>query len=117
MSVEQSINRVELVGRVGADPRVGRTEEGRRVINFNVATTEVFRSSVGELREETCWHRVVLWESKDCPDFDQVRKGKRVHVKGRMRTSVYEKDGQSRYSQEILAQQCRLVSDTDLIPN
>ncbi|MFA6327058.1 MAG: single-stranded DNA-binding protein [Bacteroidales bacterium] len=104
--MEHSINKVELLGRVGADPRTGQTEDGRKVINFSLATGEVLKTSSGELREETTWHRIVAWEGKELTvtDFEKVKKGSRLAVTGRIRTNTYEKDGQQRYTQEIIAQ-------------
>lgn len=102
--MELSINKVELLGRVGADPRFGQSEEGRKVMNFSLATGEVIRLPDGALREETTWHKVVAWEGKEILPFDKVKKGARLSITGRIRTNVYEKDGQTRHYQEILAQ-------------
>ena len=102
--MELSINKVELLGRVGADPRIGQSEEGRKVMNFSLATGEIIRLADGALKEETTWHKVVAWEGKDILHFDKVKKGTRLYVTGRIRTSVYEKDGQTKHFQEILAQ-------------
>jgi len=108
--MELSINKVELMGRVGADPRIGQSEEGRKVMNFSLATGEVIRTSDGVLKEETTWHRIAAWEGKEMAVFDKVKKGSRLFVTGRIRTSVYEKEGQTRYFQEILAQSLREVT-------
>jgi single-strand DNA-binding protein len=107
--MEQSVNKVELMGRVGADPRIGQSEEGRKVMNFNLATGEVVKISSGELKEETTWHRIVAWEGKDIAPFEDVKKGKRLLITGKIRTKTYEKDGQARYIQEIMAQTLKEV--------
>ncbi|HNR28007.1 MAG TPA: single-stranded DNA-binding protein [Bacteroidales bacterium] len=107
--MEQSINKVELMGRVGADPRIGQSEEGRRVMNFNLATGEVIKTGTGALKEETTWHRVVAWEGKDIAPFESVKKGTRLIITGKIRTNAYEKDGQPRYIQEVVAQTLREV--------
>lgn len=110
--MEQSVNKVELMGRVGADPRIGQSDEGRRVMNFNLATGEVIRTSSGTLKEETTWHRIVAWEGKDIAQFEKVKKGTRLLITGKIRTNVYEKDGQPRYIQEVLAQTLREVASS-----
>lgn len=107
--MEQSVNKVELMGRVGADPRIGQSEEGRKVMNFNLATGEVVKTASGELKEETTWHRIVAWEGKDIAPFENVKKGKRLQITGKVRTKTYEKDGQARYIQEIMAQTLKEV--------
>lgn len=106
--MEQTINKVELLGRVGSDPRISQTEDKHRVIRFSIATSEFLRLQNGDLREETTWHRIVAWEGKDNGNIDLIRKGVRVRVKGRFRTNNYEKDGQQKYVQEVLAQSLKI---------
>ncbi len=106
--MEQTINKAEVLGRVGNEPRISQTEEGRRVIRFSIATSEFIRQLNGDLREETTWHRIVAWEGKENNHFDLIKKGLRVRAKGRIRTNSYEKDGQQKYSQEILAQSLQI---------
>ncbi|NLA14924.1 MAG: single-stranded DNA-binding protein [Bacteroidales bacterium] len=108
--MELSINKVELMGRVGADPRIGQSEEGRKVMNVSLATGEIIRMPDGTLKEETTWHRIVAWEGKEITSFAKVKKGSRLYVTGRIRTGAYEKEGQTRYFQEILAQKLREVT-------
>lgn len=110
--MELSVNKVELMGRVGADPRIGQSEEGRKVMNFNLATGEVVKTTDGTLKEETTWHRIVAWEGNDIASFDTVRKGSRLMTTGKIRTNVFEKDGQPRYIQEVLAQTLKEVTSS-----
>ena len=73
--MEKSLNRVELKGNVGQDPKIMRVENGGSVIRFSLATHETFKTKSGELKEETTWHNVVAWSVKGMPDFNRIRKG------------------------------------------
>lgn len=101
--VEQTLNRVELIGRIGTDPRILYTEDKQKYVRLSVATNEILRNASGELREETTWHRVTAWEGRDVPNLDTLKKGARVRIVGRIRQSSYEKDGQQKYFYEIVA--------------
>lgn len=97
-----SVNKVILVGRLGADPEVRYTASGQAVATLSVATNEW--SGVGENREErTEWHRVVVWSklAERCSEY--LKKGRQVYLEGRLQTRSYEKDGIKRYSTEIVA--------------
>ena len=73
--MEQSVNRVELKGNVGQEPKIMRVENGGSVVRFSLATHETFKTKSGELKEETTWHNVVAWSVKGMPDFEKIRKG------------------------------------------
>lgn len=93
---------VELIGNLGRDPEVRKTASGMSVCNLSVATSSR-RKKDDEWVEETEWHRVAVFNktADNCARF--LKKGSRVHVNGRLRTSSYEKDGEKRYSTEIVA--------------
>lgn len=98
------VNKVILVGNLGADPEVRHLESGVTVANFNLATTEYFRDKVtGERREQTEWHRVVVWRGLADVVEKYVRKGSKLYVEGKLRTRKWEKDGIERYTTEIMA--------------
>ncbi|MCB0771880.1 MAG: single-stranded DNA-binding protein [Flavobacteriales bacterium] len=98
------VNKVILVGNLGADPEVRHLENGVTVANFNLATTEYFRDKVtGERREQTEWHRVVVWRGLADVVEKYVRKGSKLYVEGKLRTRKWEKDGIERYTTEIMA--------------
>lgn len=98
------VNKVILIGNLGADPEVRHLENGVTVANFNLATTEVFKDrTTGERREQTEWHRVVLWRGLADVVEKYVRKGSKVYVEGKLRTRKWEKDGIDRYTTEIQA--------------
>ncbi len=98
------VNKVILVGNLGADPEVRHLENGITVANFNLATSETFKDrQTGERREQTEWHRVVVWRGLAEVVEKYVKKGSKVYVEGKLRTRKWEKDGIERYSTEIQA--------------
>jgi len=98
-----SVNKVILVGHLGADPEIKYTPSGLAVANFRVATNE--RSGQGDQRKDTVeWHRVVVWDklAERCNQY--LKKGRQVYVEGRLRTRSWDdKDGNKRFSTEIVA--------------
>lgn len=99
-----SLNKVMLIGNLGADPEVRYTSGGTAVANFRIATTEVWNSKDGERQERTEWHRIVVWgkQGENCGAY--LRKGRSVHVEGRIQTREWEdREGQKRYTTEIVA--------------
>lgn len=97
------INKVVIVGNVGADPEV-KTLSGGKVANFRIATGEKWRDkNTGERREKTEWHSIVVWgDALVAVVDDYVRKGSRVGVIGQLQTRKYEKNGEDRYVTEIV---------------
>jgi len=100
-----SINKVFLIGNLGADPEVRYTQGGGAVCNFRMATTEVWNSKQsGERQERTEWHRIVVWgkQGEHCGEY--LKKGRPCHVEGRIQTREWEdRDGNKRYTTEIVA--------------
>ena len=102
--MEKSLNRVELKGRVGADPKVTEISENVAIIRFSVATHETFKGKDGQLREETTWHNVAAWSGRGMLEFSKIKKGVFVELAGRLRYFKYvAKDGKERFSCEIVA--------------
>jgi single-strand DNA-binding protein len=101
-----SVNKVILVGNLGAYPEIRRTGDGRPVANLRIATSESWRDkNSGERREKTEWHRVVIFNEGLCKVAEQyLRKGSTVYIEGALQTRNYEKDGQTHYSTEIVLQ-------------
>jgi single-strand DNA-binding protein len=102
-----SINKVILVGNLGKDPEIRRTQDGRPIANLNVATSETWRDKVsGEKRERTEWHRVVIFSEGLCRVAEQyLRKGSKVYLEGQLQTRKWQtQDGQDRYSTEVVLQ-------------
>lgn len=102
-----SVNKVILVGNVGADPEIRRTQDGRPIANLRVATSETWRDrNSGERRERTEWHRVVVFSEGLCKVIEQyVKKGAKLYIEGQLQTRKWQdQQGQDRYSTEIVLQ-------------
>jgi single-strand DNA-binding protein len=98
------INKVILVGRLGADPEIRYTQSGAGVANFNLATSENWLDREGQRQERTEWHRVVVWGkmAETCSQY--LGKGRQVYVEGRLQTRSWDdKDGNKRYTTEVVA--------------
>ena len=102
-----SVNKVILVGNLGADPEIRRTQDGRPIANLRVATSESWRDrNTGERREKTEWHRVVIFSEGLCKIAEQyLRKGSKVYLEGQLQTRKWQdQSGQDRYSTEVVLQ-------------
>jgi len=102
-----SVNKVILIGNLGADPEIRRTQDGRPIANLRVATSETWRDkATGERREKTEWHRVVIFNEGLCKIAEQyLKKGSKVYLEGALQTRKWQdKDGQDRYSTEVVLQ-------------
>jgi single-strand DNA-binding protein len=104
---ERSINRVTLLGRIGQDSELKYTPSGAAVSNFSVATSRRWKGQNDEWKEETDWHRVVLWRSENINQY--LTKGSRIHLEGRLQTRSWEKDGEKKYATEIVAQPADII--------
>ena len=101
------VNKVILVGNLGADPEIRRTQDGRPIANLRVATSESWRDrNSGERRERTEWHRVVIFSEGLCKIAEQyLRKGSKVYLEGQLQTRKWEdQQGNDRYSTEVVLQ-------------
>jgi single-strand DNA-binding protein len=99
-----SLNKVMIIGRLGADPEVRYTQTNTAVANMRVATSERYKDNMGEWKENTEWHRVVTWgrTAEICNEY--LRKGSLVYFEGSLQTNQWEdKDGNTRYTTEIKA--------------
>ena len=105
----RGINKVILIGNLGADPEIRYTANGTAVAKLNIATTESYVDRDGNRQEQTEWHRVVVWRklAEICGQY--LSKGKQVYIEGRLRTSSYEKDGIKRYTTEIEAREMLML--------
>src|ERR1700752_2082748 len=102
-----SVNKVILVGNLGADPEIRRTQDGRPIANLRIATSETWRDkATGERREKTEWHRGVIFNEGLCKVVEQyLKKGSKVYLEGALQTRKWQdKDGQDRYSTEVVLQ-------------
>ena len=103
--MERTLNKVELRGVVGADPKILELDNGAKVIRFSIATHETFKTKEGTLKEETTWHNIVGWYNRNMPDFEKIKRGGLVEVYGKLRYCRYKnRDGEERFVTEIVAQ-------------
>ncbi len=98
-----TVNKVILIGRLGQDPELKYTPSGAAVTNFSVATNSVWKDSDGNRKEQTEWHRVVMWRRLAEVAGEYLKKGSRVYIEGSLRTRSWDdKDGNKRYMTEIM---------------
>jgi len=106
----RGINKVILIGNLGADPEMKYTAGGTVICKFRIATTEIFKDRDGNVQERTEWHQVVTWSklAEICANY--LSKGKRVYVEGSLRTSSWEdQDGKKNYRTEINARDVQFL--------
>jgi single-strand DNA-binding protein len=102
-----SVNKVILVGNLGADPEIRRTQDGRPIANLRVATSETWRDkATGERKEKTEWHRVVIFNEGLCRVAEQyLKKGAKIYIEGQLQTRKWQdQSGQDKYSTEVVLQ-------------
>ena len=102
-----SVNKVILIGNLGADPEIRRTQDGRPIANLRVATSETWRDKgTGERKEKTEWHRVVIFNEGLCKIAEQyLKKGSKIYLEGQLQTRKWQdKDGVEKYSTEVVLQ-------------
>lgn len=105
------LNKVQIIGRLGGDPEVRYLPSGDAVANFSVATTETWKDKQsGERKEATEWHRVAAFGKLGEICGQYLKKGGLVYIEGSIRTQTYEKDGQTRYSVQIRADNMKMLS-------
>ena len=104
------LNKVILIGNLGADPEVRYTQSGTAVANFSLATTEKWKGQDGQMQEQTEWHKIVAFSrlGEICGEY--LSKGSKVYIEGRIQTRSWEdKDGNKRYTTEIVAREMKML--------
>ena len=104
------INKVILIGNLGADPEIRYTQSGTPVVNFRIATTERWKNQDGQQQEQTEWHNIVVWAglAEICGKY--LSKGKQVYLEGRIQNRSYDdRDGNKRYITEIVANEMQML--------
>jgi len=101
-----SVNRVILLGNVGADPEIRRTQAGKPIANIRLATSESWRDANGERKERTEWHTVVCFNEGLCKVIENyVKKGSKIYIEGALQTRKWQdQSGNDRYSTEVVLQ-------------
>jgi len=105
-----SVNKVILVGNLGRDPEIRSTQDGTRIANLNLATSESWRDRVsGERKERTEWHRVVIFNERLVEIAEKyLRKGAKIYIEGALQTRKWtDQNSQERYSTEVVLQRFR----------
>ena len=113
--MSRSLNKVILIGNLGADPEVRSTSNGSRVATLSLATSRRWKNQSGEQQEKTEWHRVILWNNKGSSLADLAerycKKGDKIYVEGSIEyRSWQDREGQTRYTTEITAREVILLS-------
>ncbi len=104
------LNKVMLIGRLGADPEVRYMPSGDAITNIRLATSRRWNDrNTGERKEETEWHRVVFFSGLAKVAGEYLKKGSQVYVEGRIRTNKWQKDGVDQYTTEIIADQMHML--------
>jgi single-strand DNA-binding protein len=104
------VNKVILIGRLGADPEIRYTNTGTAVANFSLATSTNWTNKDGQREERTEWHRIVAFGRLGEISGEYLNKGKQVYIEGRLQTRSWEdKDGNRRKTTEIVAQQLQML--------
>ena len=102
-----SVNKVILVGNVGKDPEIRRTQDGKAIANFSIATSETWRDkNSGEKKERTEWHRIAVFNEALCKVVEQyVKKGSKLYIEGQLQTRKWtDQSGVEKYTTEIVLQ-------------
>ncbi|HEX5464429.1 MAG TPA: single-stranded DNA-binding protein, partial [Burkholderiales bacterium] len=106
----KGINKVILIGNLGADPETRYMPSGDAVTNVRIATSESWKDKqTGEQQERTEWHRITFYKRLAEIAAEYLRKGSQIYVEGRLRTRTYEKEGQTHYSTEIIADSMQML--------
>lgn len=105
------INKVILIGNLGKDPEVRYSQTGTSIASFSIATTETWKKQDGSKEEQTEWHKIVAFGrlGEICGEY--LSKGSKVYLEGRLQTRKWEdKDGNTRYTTEIVAREMKMLS-------
>ncbi|MCW5205250.1 single-strand binding protein [Candidatus Electrothrix communis] len=105
------INKVILIGNLGADPEQRFTQAGVAMSTFNVATSERWKGQDGQMQEQTEWHRIIAWRqlAEICNEY--LHKGSRVYIEGKLQTRKWQdQNGNDRYTTEIVAREMKMLS-------
>jgi len=109
----KTLNKVFLLGRMGKDPEIRYTNSGTAICNFSIATSRSYKKD-NETKEETQWHRVVIWGKMGEIVGQRCHKGSQIHIEGRMETRDWEdKEGVKRYVTEVICEEFQLCADCD----
>jgi len=113
----RGLNKVMLIGNLGRDPETRSTQSGTAVTRFSVATSESWRDkSTQEMQQRTEWHNVVCFARLGEIASEYLKKGSKVYIEGGLRTSSWEKDGNTRYRTEVIAREMQMLDSRGANP-
>lgn len=112
-----SLNRVQLIGNLGADPELKSTPSGKSVCSLSIATTESYKDKNGEWQSNTEWHKVEMWERLAETAQQYLKKGSKVFIEGKIKTDTYEQNGVTKYFTKVLAQNMIMMGSSDRTEN
>ncbi|RLD26272.1 MAG: single-stranded DNA-binding protein [Bacteroidetes bacterium] len=101
------LNKVQLIGNLGKDPEIKEFENGNKVANFSIATSESYKNKSGERVTNTEWHNVTVFGNLVDIIEKYVKKGSKIYIEGKLKTRSWEKDGEKKYITEIVLEQFR----------
>ena len=105
------VNKVILIGNLGADPEIRYTQSGTAVATLRLATTERFKGKDGQMQDQTEWHRVIAWSrlAEICGEY--LHKGSKVYIEGRLQTRKWtDQNGNEKYTTEVIARDMKMLS-------
>lgn len=108
-----SVNKVILIGNVGNDPEVKHLDQDVKVAKFRMATSETYRAKNGERVTSTEWHNIVLWRGLAGVAEQYVKKGSRLFIEGKLTHRQYEKDGETKFFTEVVANNMVMLDSKD----
>lgn len=112
----KGLNKVMLIGNVGADPVVKTLEGDIKVAKFSIATSESYKDENGKLNTSTEWHSIILWRGLASFAEKYVHKGSMLYVEGKVKTRSYEgENGVKKYVTEIIAENVNLLDKKDVV--
>jgi single-strand DNA-binding protein len=106
------LNKVVLIGNLGRDPEISRSQQGLAVVNFSIATSEQWTDkNTGDRQEKTEWHNIVVFgkQAETCEKY--LSKGSQIFIEGRLQTRNYEKEGQTHYRTEIVVSNFQFLGE------
>ena len=104
-----SVNKVVLIGRMGKDPELRRTQSGTAVASFSLATSEKFKDKQGQQQEETEWHNCSVWNKAAEIIAQYCKKGSMIYVEGKLKTRSWEDNGVKKYATDIIVREFQFL--------
>ncbi len=104
-----AVNKAVLIGRIGQEIELKKTQSGVSFINFSMATSEKFKDKQGQQQEQTEWHNISAWNRQAEVIAQYCQKGSLLYVEGKLKTESYDKDGQKHYSTKIIVREFQFL--------